>query len=545
MSFKNGSIENSITLNSRGNDIWELVPVSDETLGIFNGREVMVYGFESCEYGIISNILSSQIGKEKVYNCRLGYFYTQDKCFSTLDGRRIEVLSEASSEQRLCKDTLTNIVLENFKRQYLGLELVSLLFVVQSDQSNDYFKPSEIIKKKCDDDDEKLYTNSELRRLYKLCNDLNNPILEKIAKKTVCFAKIKLVDDATKKYEISTVEDPFWIDQEWVDLWTAYNKSKKKDPSVSSHNWRLNLLEKVSSFKKRMFEMQNDEWVRKEWPNHLLHIDCYLQHGLELDVLKNAPKEVQEVIINNIGSFVSIVAADGYSETNFTEEIKEIPETLNEYLKCINDNCVFWYNSVINAIIEKASEKIVLEIVEQFGGNLTNPIQLKYPYLNSNLHILGNDKSLLQEFKGEYKILFNAYGNNFISNLMRELKVSEDNKKLFVESMVNKLNKLNTCLYRDMKKIVLKHPKDVQKLLTINKSFLDANNVAMDVQVLFKQEPDVLRKILKLMYLFNNHETMPFNAFFPRFMNLILEIPGFISFNPLTAVNEGAMDTSD
>jgi len=557
MSFKSEGQLNSITLNSRDSDIWELVPVGDEVQGIFNGREVVVYGFQNCYYAKIGDYLASKIGKERVYDCYLGYSFSKEYRFFTLDNRKIEVLSGDYCQFAMCKNTLTNIVLENFKRNYLGLELISLLFVVQNDEFINYFTPKEIIKKNDKDeyssDEEgeyenfeyhKYYTNSELRRLYKLCNEVNNPVLQEIANKTVCFAKLTLVDADTKKYEISRVEDPFWNAQEWIDLWANYTKNNQsKDQCLNRDHWHSKLLEKAGSFEDRIFKIQNDEWVNNNWPNHLLHIDCYLQHGLELEMLKKTPKKVQEVIINNIGSFVSIVAADGYSNTSFKEEIKNIPQKINRLVSNRSQN--YWYNKIFNSLINKASKKILLELVEEFNTSTSNPIELKYPSFNSNLDVSGVDEFLLQKFDNDYNKSFCGYAQSFMSHLFQELNISEDDKQQFVKSMNNKLNTLHSYLYPDMKKIVLTHRKDVEKLLAMKKSFLDANSVEMDVQALFEQKPKVLKKLFKVMYLYLNNKALPEKAFFSRFMKLILDIPGFISFTPLTAVNDDVMDTSD
>lgn len=99
-----------------------------------------------------------------------------------------------------CKNALVNLILENCKRKKAGQELIHLFFVIDKNSSSYPFSAVNIASEKYDG----LITNKELRRLYKLCNEVPNELISQVAKESCTFIKTK------KTYLLLIIYLPNW-----------------------------------------------------------------------------------------------------------------------------------------------------------------------------------------------------------------------------------------------------------------------------------------------------------------------------------------------
>ena len=95
----------------------------------------MVYGFRHAKYERISQGHERAPGSpfSKVFDYNFGNAEKPEYCV-TLEGTAIEEFpaDRGTTTRHKCKAAVTNLVLENFKRQKLGHPLIPLLFCVES-----------------------------------------------------------------------------------------------------------------------------------------------------------------------------------------------------------------------------------------------------------------------------------------------------------------------------------------------------------------------------------------------------------------------------
>lgn len=161
-------------------------------------KQLMVYGWHHCHYN--SLISAFEFNKnsflEKVFNFSVGNAYAINT--ETLEGREIEKLTIQYKPEkrfhRICKNGITNLLLENYKRIKKGEKIIPLLFCVDVDE-NRYNVTSDSLSSKQPYLNNRI-TNSELRRCYKLHSELqNSPLAEfqelsKISEEMFKFVKV-------------------------------------------------------------------------------------------------------------------------------------------------------------------------------------------------------------------------------------------------------------------------------------------------------------------------------------------------------------------
>lgn len=201
-----------------------------------NTDQLMVYGWKHCKLDeITAKLKEAGSPIKKVFTGTVGDWYETEAI--TLEGNLIERIETFPETLRNnCKNGITNLVLENYRRTKQGLPLIPLLFCVDID-GNEYEFNSETITSK-DIDLNTKFTNSELRRAYKLCT-IQNSELRKIAQATIKFAKVKIQKDNLLALEAIL---PPWSSPDWQEMWTA--RMEQSAPQKKNH-WRERVQERI------------------------------------------------------------------------------------------------------------------------------------------------------------------------------------------------------------------------------------------------------------------------------------------------------------
>lgn len=156
-------------------------------------KQVMVYGWWFCHYKEVSEALRNN--GHKVFDYTVGKANATNA--TTLEGYKIEKLfpeKPESTTHRSCKNGLTNLLLDNYKRVEQGLDIIPVIFCVDADDNEEPSNAETMSSKTLKNN--KYITNSELRRCYKLYKELeNSPDQElqkmaQIAKKMFKFVKV-------------------------------------------------------------------------------------------------------------------------------------------------------------------------------------------------------------------------------------------------------------------------------------------------------------------------------------------------------------------
>lgn len=214
--------------------------------------QVMVYGFADCKYETIAKILRTDRpfggGLEenpikRVFDYKIADFTSKyvvcdlinepiKSC--TLEGWEIYRIKSDTSAPQVFKAALVNIIIENVKRQRIGLPLIPVLFTtaISSDTSGRY-PPSieDVIQKRA------VLTFRELRRVYKLCADPAVPEeVRLVAERTFKFVKVLVLSSSladSTSYAFELIKAPWQTDLErWQTASKAYSEMKKGNPPV-------------------------------------------------------------------------------------------------------------------------------------------------------------------------------------------------------------------------------------------------------------------------------------------------------------------------
>lgn len=196
--------------------------------------EAVIYGYAAAGWGVVMRLARNTI--KNVYD----YSLTSEPN-KTLHGRSFININSPTLHQT-CKTTVTAIVVENCLRAEENMPLIPVLFCLTSTNQPSHL-PVEVIANKNDSkaDYKGSTSNSELRRIYKLCTDsaLSFEVRE-IAKKTFYFAHIILDKGAviairkTAAPWENTVEDPN-KNLKWV---IARKIKEMKKTNKTESNWR-------------------------------------------------------------------------------------------------------------------------------------------------------------------------------------------------------------------------------------------------------------------------------------------------------------------
>lgn len=228
----------------------------DSVRGICKGSDqVMVYGAKQCQYERVSEILTEMSTEEnppfgKVFKWESGFPFMDAELRKTLEGRIMHALNfeldltnmRNSFVGRPCKNALTNLVLENYKRIEEGRAIIPLLFCIDVDKNQSQITMDGIASR-----DSQAITLRELRRAYKLCTH-ENPKVRKAAEETLKFIKMKLIGD--ESYAMEQIAAP-WADAEKAsDLWKARVATSRSTKKAENVNWKMQFDKHVADFDK-------------------------------------------------------------------------------------------------------------------------------------------------------------------------------------------------------------------------------------------------------------------------------------------------------
>jgi hypothetical protein len=219
-----------------------------------NANDVVVYGFKSAHYVTLGDRLKYPDAKlAKVFDYSIGDL---EVAGPEEPQERMVYHTEDTEEDRInwayeAKAGLTNLVLENYKREKEGRALMPLLFCIGSNtaKSLQTITPKSLAEKTWDF----VITLKELRRTHKLCkyfeesDDSEMRKLADVAKRTL---KLVTVDKTPcGQYTLNLVE-PVWNDSSWDAEWT---KRMRFHPpgyvkEVLHQKWYKELQERVQHY---------------------------------------------------------------------------------------------------------------------------------------------------------------------------------------------------------------------------------------------------------------------------------------------------------
>lgn len=216
-----------------------------------NSNEVMVFGMNDCQYGELAQALA--VLKLEV---------------SMAVGHQLEELNYSSSKNpgggimgALCKNLLSSLILENYKRVQENKSIIPLIFCVgfESDTKKTELKVKYIA--------EEHYfwgsiTNKELRRCYKLYAETDSNI-KQIAAQTFKFIKLKQGSINLDNYFLEEVP-PFWEDNTFKEAWKIrISDPNRKSQIIAKNNpkkyqWKNELKSAIGLFDKSRINNNNN-----------------------------------------------------------------------------------------------------------------------------------------------------------------------------------------------------------------------------------------------------------------------------------------------
>src|ERR1700722_18699429 len=153
----------------------------------------------------------------------------------------------SSSMAKVCKAAIVNLMLENYKRKQEHKPLIPLIFCYDIEDKKRIITPESIASRETNCN--KVITNKELRRCYKICCELEkDPKLQEIAeiaKESLRF--LKLVGNDSTEYKMELI-DPFWKSPEWETKWKDRIATKQPANPSKRNPWREELKSAVAFY---------------------------------------------------------------------------------------------------------------------------------------------------------------------------------------------------------------------------------------------------------------------------------------------------------
>lgn len=221
---------------------------------IGNSKATMVYGFYHCEYLNLQKALRKHL--DFIFNCSLGNDTSsseEELRYNQSNGgfdKKIKSGSDKTSSlsqslNRMCKAGLVNLILENYKRNLAGLELIPIIFCIDTTENPHPLTSENMLsktKKNNGFEMNRITTHSELRRLYKLCHDpkIDDEIKE-ITQKACRFVKVasKKVEKDLVEFSLEQVAPP-WEDPSFQAQLEARREYSAGHPKTSNkdYSWK-------------------------------------------------------------------------------------------------------------------------------------------------------------------------------------------------------------------------------------------------------------------------------------------------------------------
>jgi hypothetical protein len=221
---------------------------------VCNADQVMVYGWASCLYIEVGNTLGKDPKSpvKKVFDCALGECSASEEEKTTLEGRTMEQICASSTDSigRVCKAGIAALMLENYKRKQENLPLIPLIFCYDIEGKKRIITPESIASR--DPEANKIITNKELRRCYKICCELEkDPELKaiaEVAKESLKF--VKLTGNESTEYKLELIH-PFWESPKWETSWKERIATKQPADPSKVDLWREELKAAMASYNEK------------------------------------------------------------------------------------------------------------------------------------------------------------------------------------------------------------------------------------------------------------------------------------------------------
>lgn len=215
-------------------------------------RQAMIYGTATCGYadirawldnqkdsGLFRDVFDHLLGEEE---CPPGEDYASLQ-HKTSDKRVVAKIHHGTGfmTKGMCKAGLVNIVIENMKRNQEGIPIIPIVFVVEKDDEKlDIIQIANTASTRS-----KGFTNSEIRRAYRLCFDPDvGEQIRDVARKTFSFISLttNAVTDSVQ-YSFSKRPAP-WESAQWHVHWK--NKDASTHSTLKPYPWREELTKALS-----------------------------------------------------------------------------------------------------------------------------------------------------------------------------------------------------------------------------------------------------------------------------------------------------------
>lgn len=217
-----------------------------------DSERIVVYGWGDCRYTQLMNDLRDRIKKPS----EDAGSQPQPLRYKPVTADKPEDLMKSS--KRVWKTNLVNLVLENYVRKQEGKPLIPLLFVIESEsppEEGERYTSSKTVTSK-DAPHNTRITNSEMRRLYKLCYELGDDELSEelqaVAREMVHFVKVvsnKATTDKGKaagKFKVESVQ-PYWTSISWEREWKK-RRADKAPESLNQSVWIKQLKDHAKEY---------------------------------------------------------------------------------------------------------------------------------------------------------------------------------------------------------------------------------------------------------------------------------------------------------
>ena len=231
-----------------------------------DATQAVVYGFASTRYlRVLDALQETESPLHKVFDYHIGKkgFVTDDG--DSIDPFPIDTPTDgdfwAEGVARKCKAGVTNLILANFMRQMDGRPLIPLIFCIESPCTLEDRKltvRSLTTKEKLENG---LFTNRELRRVYKHCKDLEDdstPVARELA--SVAARTLKLVRLTIEEGQhVMSLVSPVWEQPEWKMAWQTRMQQKSPEQHLDERSakqfyWRTELVTRASSYRSKSQE---------------------------------------------------------------------------------------------------------------------------------------------------------------------------------------------------------------------------------------------------------------------------------------------------
>lgn len=227
--------------------------------------QTMIYGWAHCCYYVMKDFTERAIAQKsspikKIYSYGVGKPNVSDQDVgkvTTLEGRRMNLLKSKTSldvlknTYRECKTAITNVVLENYKRQQEGLPLIPIVFAIDITKNPRPTNVQNICSKYYKLN--KQITHKEIRRAYKLCSH-PNPKIRAIACQTFKFVKVCMDTNGSATLEqipapwADSIDSPHRDSYAFTSSWKARKKESSSAPKPDKYNWRKQLEKQVACY---------------------------------------------------------------------------------------------------------------------------------------------------------------------------------------------------------------------------------------------------------------------------------------------------------